>query len=155
MMTRSAFVVQDVQPFSKKQCDRLLLHFKDACDLMGPALVALLSDGYSYNQIVSARVSAERNEDGYFAEVVKSRNAAPSLYIYNQLRDWIKFANLKPGDLLFYSKRSKDKPMTAISLRELVKTWLCIMGCEAEADMEAVSRFRQKVAAMPRNRIGG
>lgn len=115
--------------------------------------MALLSDGYRYTEIVSARVSVERDEDGYFADII--RNAVPSLYIYSWLRDWIKFADLKPGDLLFYSKRSKSKPMTAIALRKLVKNWLCIMGCEAEADMGAVSRFRQKVAAMPRNRIGG
>lgn len=155
MMTRSTAVVQDIQPFTKEQCDRLLSHFKDAGDLRGVALVALLSNGYRYNEIVTARVSVEMDEDGYFAEIIKSRNAAPSLYIYNWLRDWIKFANLSPGDLLFYSKRSRNKPMTAIVLRELVKNWLCIMGCEAEADMGAVSRFRQKVAAMPRNRIGG
>ncbi|HGY2300886.1 TPA: hypothetical protein ACNV18_004878 [Pseudomonas putida] len=153
MMTRSAVMVQDIQPFTKEQCDKLLLHFKDTSDFRGVALVALLSDGYRYTEIVSARVSVERDEDGYFADII--RNAVPSLYIYSWLRDWIKFADLKPGDLLFYSKRSKSKPMTAIALRELVKNWLCIMGCEAEADMGAVSRFRQKVAAMPRNRIGG
>lgn len=104
-------------------------------------MVALLSDGYRYNEIVSVRVSVEMDEDGCFAEII--RNAVPSLYIYNWLRDWIKFAKLNPGDLLFHSKRSRNKSMTAIVLRELVRNWLCIMGCEAESDT-VVSRFRRK-----------
>jgi len=35
MMTRSAVIVQDIQPFTKEQCDKLLLHFKDTSDFEG------------------------------------------------------------------------------------------------------------------------
>lgn len=155
MTSQSAVVIQDVDLFTQEQCDKLVSHLKETCDLKGNALVALLAAGYRYNEMVSARVSTVGDEDGYFAEISKSRSSAPILYIFRCLRDWIRFANLSPGDLLFSSKRSRNKPMTAVALKNLVKSWLCIMGCEVVSDTAAVSRFRRKVAAMPRNRIGG
>ncbi|MNN96210.1 hypothetical protein D3C81_2151550 [compost metagenome] len=66
------------------------------------------------------------------------------------MTDWIAFASLKPGALLFSSERFKKKPMSRVVLTRMVKSWLVVMGCEDEIDLGALQLFRRKALATRR-----
>lgn len=153
MSAQSIKALQDVKAFTREQCLRLVSYLNEKNDLKQVALLSLLGNGYQYNEVVSAKVSKTRQDYRYFAEISrsKSRIVEPELYIYKDVRDWISFASLKPGALLFSSERIKNKPMSRLVLTRMVKSWLVVMGCEDDIGPEALQLFRQKALAMKRN----
>ncbi|WP_409288348.1 hypothetical protein [Pseudomonas sp. KCJK8927] len=152
MESQSIKPVPAVKEFTSEQRLRLAAYLNEENDLKQMALLSLLVNGYRYNEIVSAKVSKTRQDYRYFAEVTRSKRrvAEPELYFYKQVTDWIAFASLKPGALLFSSERFKNKPMSRVVLTSMVKNWLVVMGCEDEIDLGALQLFRRKALATRR-----
>lgn len=153
MSAQSIKASQDVKAFTREQCLRLASYLSEKNDLKQVALLSLLGNGYRYNEVVSAKVSKTRQDYRYFAEISrsKSRMVEPELYIYKDVRDWIAFASLKPGALLFSSERFKNKPMSRVVLTRMVESWLVVMGYEDDIGPGALQLFRRKALAMKKN----
>ncbi|MBC3456940.1 hypothetical protein [Pseudomonas mosselii] len=152
MESQSIKAVPAVKAFTSEQRLRLASYLNERSDLKQMALLSLLANGYRYNELVSAKVSKARQDYCYFAEISKSkcRTDQPQLYFGKHVTDWIAFASLKPGALLFSSERFKKKPMSRVVLTRMVKSWLVVMGCEDEVDLGALQLFRRKALATRR-----